>query len=443
MKPIRRFSTLAIIGLLLMSLGAGCDLAPQATPTVPPASTPTPTVAPTPTLTPFPTPSPTATPPPHPPPTGDPVVLFFRDDHLWLTDIQGSGVESFPSVKLPESPERSLLYAVAFYHHLLGLSPDRRWLFAGRGQWHGALLIDLHTRIARSIEQRDLESVSWSPDSRRFAFVKTTQRGPVSEPVFEPHLCIYDTTIYAESEFVTPVPDPSWVSWSPGGQYIAVGGWYTNSIGIRDTDVWIVDVVSQAAKRIGPNTGPYFEGGWIDEARQCDWVRWSVDGQQLAVRQGGGCWLVYSLADGSTGPVDPVVLETEEWNVDLRRGYLAHTALSPSGRHVARVVPPASIWEEDWWTKPSEVRIDDQKTGQTLRRWTIPGPVTIVRWSPDGVYLLLNILQTEAVVNVEEGPVRSAIWRLRADGMGKLERIVDDGFLLEVLPPRTATSHNQ
>jgi len=445
MKTTHVSRTLAVIILLLVVLGAGCDLVPQATPlpisTTSPMSMPTLTAAlthtstatPQPTLTPKPTRTSTPTPVPLPTPTGDPVVLFFRDDRLWLTDVQSSGIESCPAVELPERPERSLIDAILFHHHLFGFSPDRRWLYVGSGPGHGALLFDLHTYTASAVEPLGPPRVSWAPDSQRFAFVRARLLSSTNELVYEGRLCLYDTTTLSWSEMAIPVPQPWDLAWSPTGRHVTIceGVWG------GEEEVWLIDVVDQTAKQIGSCSGGSYEGGWlVDETRQVLSVCWSVDGQRLAMRQSDNRWLVYALGDGSTRLVEPAALATAAWNVELLQGYLAYAALSPDSRHVARASRPTSLWEENWWTKPSEVRIDDQQTGQTMHRWSIPGPVTIVRWSPDGQYLVLNILDTEKVVNMEEGPVRSAIWRLRADGTGKLESIVDDAFLLEVLPPR-------
>jgi hypothetical protein len=45
------------------------------------------------------------------------------------------------------------------------------------------------------------------------------------------------------------------------------------------------------------------------------------------------------------------------------------------------------------------------------------------RWSPDGQYLLLD-----------DDEADSPIWRLRPDGTGEPEQVVDDGFLIDVIP---------
>jgi hypothetical protein len=75
----------------------------------------------------------------------------------------------------------------------------------------------------------------------------------------------------------------------------------------------------------------------------------------------------------------------------------------------------------------SRLYVIDARTGIFLWEYEMPDfYLEIVRWSPDGKYLLLDRMESPGEA--------SPIWRLPSDGAGALEIVVKEGALLDVLP---------
>jgi hypothetical protein len=100
--------------------------------------------------------------------------------------------------------------------------------------------------------------------------------------------------------------------------------------------------------------------------------------------------------------------------------YGSSPLVSPDGR---RRIELGRLFEDQTGTRLAAYASDSGTDAAPLWQREFE-EVTLWRvfWSPDGGYLLLD----------DDG-AGSPIWRLRADGTGELEQVVDDGFLIETV----------
>lgn len=404
-------SRIMFVGITMICLCAGCTGTPGA---VSPTSLPLPAPTSTPTPTPTDTPSSMATVTLPPVPVGDLVVLFFRHGCLWRTDVAGSSVEQIPTTccLAGEHPDAGLLSAESFYSSLQ-FSPDGRWLImhnAGLSTW----LFDLREQESLRISEKPLR-VTWSPDSRRFAYVNP----PVETG--EGELLVYDIHQRAVKRLFQ-AQSLEGALWSPDERQIATWA-YNDAAG---GEVWLIDTLSGAELSVGSYAAS------LDLP-----VRWSADGRQLAMTRLNDAthfveWTVLSLESGSLEQVASLPV-AQEWLPDPDSRNLR--SISHSGAYLAQAIPPSRMsGQEKWWATSSALRITAVQTEAVVHEWEVPGLIEIVRWSPGDEFLLMNILQVDETLSEME-KINSSIWRLPADGTAELQEIVPDGFLLEVLSP--------
>lgn len=399
------------VGITMICLCAGCTGTPDI---VSPTSLPLPAPTSTPTLTATDTPSLMATVTLPPVPVGDLVVFFFRRGCLWRTDVVGSGIEQVPATccLAGERPDNGLLSTESFYSSLQ-FSPDGRWLImhnAGLSTW----LFDLREQESLRISEKPLR-VTWSPDSRRFAYVNP----PVETG--EGELLVYDIHQRAvEGLFRAQALEGT--LWSPDERQIATWA-YNDEVG---GEVWLIDTLSGAELSVGSYAAS------LDLP-----VRWSADGRQLAMTRLNDAthfveWTILSLESGDLEQV-AALPAAQEWLPDPDSNNLC--SISHSGEYLAQAIPPSRMnGQEKWWSASSVLHITDVRTGAVLHEWEVPGLIKIVRWSPGDEFLLMSILQVAETLSEME-KINSSIWRLPADGTAEPQEIVPDGFLLEVLSP--------
>lgn len=402
-------SHIMLVGVTMICLCAGCTGTPGAA-----SSTPLPLPAPTSTPTPTDTSTLTVTLTPLPVPAGNLVVLFFRRGCLWRTDVAGSGVEEVPATccLTGERPDTGLLSTESFYSSIQ-FSPDGRWLImhnAGLSTW----LFDLREQESLRLSKKPLR-VTWSPDSRRFAYVNPTAETGEGE------LWVYDIHQRSATRLFQAKALEG-ALWSPDGRQIATWAYNDEAGG----EVWLIDTLSGAELLVGSYA-----------ASLALPVRWSADGQQLAMTRLNNAthfveWAVLSLENGDLEQVVSLPA-AQEWLPDPDSSNLR--SISHSGEYLAQAIPPSRMsGQEKWWAASSALRITDVQTGAVVREWEVPGLIKIVRWSPGDEFLLMDILQAAETLSEME-KINSSIWRLLADGTAELQEIVPDGFLLEVLSP--------
>ena len=212
-----------ILALVLTACG-GNGGPPDETPTIPP---PSPTSAP-PTATPEPAPTPTPTPAPEP----DVNLIAFvgLDDSIYTIRPDGTDQQL---VSIPMSGETASLAGGAFFashtvYNWPTWSPDASKLaftsFSDNGDFGGALwLVDIpgglpdkvfqdpDDTIGRFVAQRSPHYIYWSPGSDRVAFLAPTPTSLV--------LYMIETHDPHHPE-VLSFGAPSYMTWSPDGQYL-------------------------------------------------------------------------------------------------------------------------------------------------------------------------------------------------------------------------------
>jgi hypothetical protein len=213
--------------------------------------------------------------------------------------------------------------------------------------------------------------------------------------------------------------------WSPDGNHIAAWGYDTTT----GNSVWLIDWPSEASRRIGT---------WQESMIRP--LRWSSDGQRLAVIKERADsqleWAILSLEGDLIGHAAySAVFDTPDWLPNPV--WQNQHACSHSGRYLAQIAAPRRGEQETWWTGPSVLSVIDTATQNTLAEKEITGLVSIVSWSLNDQWLLFSVLNVEnrPCEYAELGPcgIQSSIWRLPGDGSSEMERITEQGFLLDIV----------
>ena len=299
MRTTPVFRTLAVLILLLVGLGAGCDMGSQDTPspapTIPSPSTPPHTLTLVPTLTPTPRPTrtPTVVPTNTPEPTDTPgplvtptraktaltKVVFGRtinqESNIWKMNLDGSEMQQITHETLPGAAGQ------------VCVSPDGRWIGYvyyhygnPREEIHSLKLIRVDGTAARVLVDRvsvSIEDLAWSPDSRQIAFsLKDYQN--IGGPAFDHGICSVDIAS-GEQRLIVPgtgqmIRDGfpwaySHPVWSPDGATIAIGGVY-----VSESRMYNAYVVSSAGGEVKL---------WREKALI---LSWSPDGRRMLLQQG-------------------------------------------------------------------------------------------------------------------------------------------------------------
>ena len=186
------------------------------------------------------------------------------------------------------------------------------------------------------------------------------------------------------------------VVWSPDGRFIAFGCCFT-----ADTDT--------------------SNGTFTGEVQQIEIATGDVEavGEMWSSIGGGSaelCWTV-------NGPMMLESIEETEridGNFPCSHKRRADTK-SPDGNLLASLSPISS--DDEFWIGPSLLTIKITSTDGVLWQHEIEESVKRVSWLPDSQHLLLDDNQNH-----------SPIWRNRVNELSELEVVVDDGYLLEVVP---------
>ena len=374
-----------ILALVLTACGGNGE-PPDETPTIP---TPSPT-SPPPTATPEPTPAPTSTPAPEP----DVNLIAFvgLDDSIYTIRPDGTDQQL---VSIPMSGETaSLVGSASFASHTVynwpTWSPDASKLaftsFSDNGDFGGALwLVDIpgglpdkvfqdpDDTIGRFVAQRSPHYIYWSPDSDRVAFLAPTPTSLV--------LYMIETADPHHPE-VLSFGAPSYMAWSPDGQYLLHH--LVDAVDLVDTRNDL-ERASLDARSISFRT-----------------PAWSPDSRQMA------------FVDGSVG-ADTLVITDVQGNSKIevdRVSILTVFLWSPSANEIAYTeLTPARSLGIPTYGGLAVFDVDSDETRQITNR-----EIAAFFWSPDGSMV--------AYVGIDR-PTATISWYVN-DRSGKAEKKLTD-----------------
>ena len=374
-----------ILALVLTACGSN-EEPPDDTPTIPP---PSPTSAP-PTATPEPTPAPTPTPAPEP----DVNLIAFvgLDDSIYTIRPDGTDQQL---VSIPMSGETaSLAGSASFASHTVynwpTWSPDASKLaftsFSDNGDFGGALwLVDIpgglpdkvfqdpDDTIGRFVAQRSPHYIYWAPGSDRLAFLAPTPTSLVLYMI-ETHDPHHPETLSFGA--------PSYMSWSPDGQYLLHH--LVDAVDLVDTRNDL-ERVSLNARSVSFRTP-----AWSPDSRQMAFVDGSV----------GADTLVITDVDGSSKiEVDRVsILTVFLWSPSANE--IAYTELTPARGLGIPTYGGLAVFD-----------VDSGETRQITNR-----EIAAFFWSPDGSMV--------AYVGIDR-PAATISWYVN-DRSGKAEKKLTD-----------------
>ena len=311
-----------------------------------------------------------------------PAILFARERDLWRTDLDGGVVEQLTEGRKLHWRPGADDWWVEFLSRPVQVSPDGRWITTL--PQYERILVEVTTHALVRLPGPGAAIVDWSPDSRYLAYAR--RRGS------DDGLYVYDVQQGQATELLDlPIADAGAgienVVWSPDGRFIGFSCCFT-----IPTDV--------------------YTGTLVGEIRQIE----------VATRQMETVGETQSHV-GASSPLcwTPEGQPTTDRDRGVRCSYERSlpTAVSPDGTKRASLGPSPP---GDPWTGGSRLTVGEAATGEVLWPLEIPETVQTLTWSPDGEYLLLD-----------DRLDRSPIWRIKSDGSGELETIVDDGFLLGVV----------
>jgi Tol biopolymer transport system component len=316
-----------------------------------------------------------------------PVVLFARESDLWRTNLDGEAVEQLTQgERLIWQPGKDNWWA-NFLSTPVQVSPDGQWItFLGQ---RVRILVDVTTRTQIGLPMPHAAIGDWSPDSRYFAYAP--------EPIGS-HQVLYSYDIQQGQTtrlLDLPIDDREAgggirnVVWSPDGRFIGFACCFT-----IPTDVYTGTLVGQI-RQIEVATGQMETVG---------------ETQSSVAASSHLCW----TADGHL---------TADKSQGIRCSYerSRYPAVSGDGSKYASLGPSSP--DDSSWTRPSRLTVSEAAMGEVLWQREISGTLKTVTWSPDSQYLLLD-----------DDLDRSPIWHIRSDGSAELEPIIEDGFLLGVIP---------
>ena len=374
-----------ILVLVLTACGSN-EEPPDATTTIPP---PSPTSAP-PTATPEPTPTPTPTPAPEP----DVNLIAFvgLDDSIYTIRPDGTDQQL---VSIPMSGETaSLAGSASFASHTVynwpTWSPDASKLaftsFSDNGDFGGALwLVDIpgglpdkvfqdpDDTIGRFVAQRSPHYIYWSPDSDRVAFLAPTPTSLV--------LYMIETADPHHPE-VLSFGAPSYMAWSPDGQYLLHH--LVDAVDLIDTrnDLERASLDAQSVSFRTP--------AWSPDSRQMAYVDGSIGADTLVITDVQG---------NSKIEVDRVsILTVFLWSPSLNE--IAYTELTPARSLGIPTYGGLAVFD-----------VDSGETRQITNR-----EIAAFFWSPDGSMV--------AYVGIDR-PSATISWYVN-DRSGKAEKKLTD-----------------
>lgn len=314
----------------------------------------------------------------------DKFLLFARADDLYRADAEGNGVEQLTTGgRLGWGMATGDEWQSAALSAPPRVSPDgRRIAFSPDGDT--LVVVDVSGPVVEPLALPGSAVFAWSPDSLRLAYAANAGSRTGGQ------LMIYDVDAAAAGALpVGLVADVAALAWSPDGHRVAFGCCFAEDytatgeyLGTMTGELRVVDLATGKAETVGPL--------WRSVAGGVQSFCWTAGNQVATVEQG-------SMPNGHCStPPDPGLAP------DGRRFYLSAAQLPAAGAPYQLVVAGAD--------------------GVELWRRDLPANFGPVAWSPDGRSIFLD--DTRAV---------SPIWRVRADGTGEPEVVVEDGYLLAVV----------
>lgn len=232
--------------------------------------------------------------------------------------------------------------------------------------------------------------LAWSPDSRWLAYA-------VDENDIErSQLAVYDLYHQTTALLLDEVmPDIRNLAWSPDGSRIAFGCCFVEDfddegeyLGTQTGDLRVVRVGTRQVETAGP--------------------LWS----SIGGGNQGFCWTKDNQVAGVTAE------DTAELSSQCSTLPDGNTAPDGQRRFFVTGPPQPDAAVETVYT----LVVEDVSAGELWRRDLERG-LSPQAWSPDGAYILLD-----------DDANHSPIWRIRADGTGELEVLIEDAYLLAVVP---------
>jgi WD40 repeat protein len=262
------------------------------------------------------------------------------------------------------------------------LSPDGQWIaVSSKGQ--EIILIDVDQQIETRLLEPGAPLVAWSPNSQHLAYTSDYKS-----------LSIYDVQEDKMIRFLENdgVSDISNIVWAPDSRIIAFGCCFvwgtTPGSSVNTGQIRTFDVFTNQMTVVGET--------WISIGGGSPELCWTSDGQVA-------------------------LIENTDRIVNCSYTPLSYKALSPDGQRQASL--KNALPDDKYWTGPSLLTVHNL-AGDLLWERRLEENVRLSTWSPNGQYILLD----------DDLQNHSPIWRMKADGTGEIEIVVEDGFLLNVIP---------
>lgn len=357
-----------------------------------------------------------------------PFIFLYANNYLSRTDEDGSAIQHITNSIEPVG-EQVWLTFIALPPQI---SPDGQWLiiYNGRGRWQ---LLDLARWEVRNTGQGQLHlSPTWAPDSQSFAYLANNQ------------LCIYKLDTGTDACLFTG-ENLLGASWSPNDLYIAVAqGDFTSECCVGK--IWLINIADGMTKMIGSYSAP-------PEATTNQIVEWVANGESLLVK--GYTPFLYSVSDETTVQFQEAVVDISPngQNILYNSGHIGsingtvdyQLPLNPD-------CPGFKIGIHNWDWSPVGDRLAylsscslelsisnwlyvlNSQTGKIVWQKEISEinsqfPLEFLYWSPDGEYLFLDEPD-----EIYDSHALSPIWRIKSDNTSTIDPIVEEGFLLGIVP---------
>ena len=313
-------------------------------------------------------------------------VFFARNNDLWRADLSGTNAQQLTEGEIlnwEQGTDDERIEAARYRPPLV--SPDGRWIVLSTTGLD-LVLIDVQTRQSIPLPQPGAPVAAWSPDSQAFAYIPESNTPNRDLDIYEIPRGQVNRLLSFEAGEGNNTRD---IVWSPDSRWIAFACCFKSA----QTDVYIgqlvgriqqIEVSSRKVEAVGEITSSV-----ASSSRLC----WTAEGK-IALGQGIRC------SYASPPPY----------------------TLSPDGKQIAALAPVSA--EDVSWAGPSLLTVSQTATGKLVwqRRLSAASIQTVI-WSPDGQYLLLD-----------DDREHTPIWRIKADGTNEPEKIMEDGFLLDIVP---------
>lgn len=266
------------------------------------------------------------------------------------------------------------------------ISPNGRYI--ALTQTGGNLvIIDLADPTTPHILSSGSTLMAWSPDSRYLAYGRGS-------------LYLYDTTTRRSQPLTESLPTGVHnITWSPDGRIIGFACCFAEPEGEAYQGIEFGDILQfDLQTRLLENVGQSMRSVAGGPATLC----WQDTGQFAS----GSAAEQYDHCTGSSSR-------------------LFYTAYAPGGQQFAKML----------YSAPDDplhfhlLTVEDSDTADILWQIELEAAANRIAWSVDGRYILLNNYY----------PGLSSIWRLLSDGTSSPEPIIEEAFLLDVVPAWQAT----